>query len=95
MPTPRRNLIVDGKVVRIWLFCHVIKNDDGTNTTELVQVEAFAIDHAIKRLREAYPGVPSAKWGIIQELDPEHDVGALGRKLPLLPNVVRGSRLIS
>lgn len=77
--------MIDGKPVRKWLFAHLITSVDGTRNTELVQVEAFSIDHAISRLIEYYPMVPKNKWSVLEELDPEHEVGTLGRTLPLLP----------
>jgi hypothetical protein len=89
---PRR-LYIDGKAVRAWLVAHVIKNVDGTRSVECVQVEAFGKDHAIKRLREAYPMVESRAWEFLEELDPEHDVGALGRKLPLTPLMLAAPRI--
>lgn len=81
-------LVIDGKTVRRFLFAHVIKSVDGSRHVECVQVEAFAVDHAVKRLVEHYPGVPRSAWNLLEELDSEHDLGALGRSLPLLPNVV-------
>lgn len=77
--------MIDGKMVRKWLFAHLIKSLDGSKHPELVQVEGFSVDHALARLLEYYPMVPRGKWELIEELDAEHEVGALGRTLPLLP----------
>jgi hypothetical protein len=49
-----------------------------------VSVEAHDRDHAILRLREKYPFVEKMDWHYLDELDPEHFLGALGEDLPLL-----------
>lgn len=59
-----------------------------------VQVEAFGKDHALTRLMESFPMIARSDWEFIDELLPEHDVGAMGTKLPLNPLVVAGSRRI-
>lgn len=48
-----------------------------------VCVEALNKDHAIERLKEKYPFVESHEWDFLEELDPEHDLGALGETLKL------------
>ena len=48
-----------------------------------VTVECFDKDHAISRLVETYPFVESRDWHYLEELDPEHFLGALGVDLPL------------
>jgi hypothetical protein len=89
----RRLLRIDGKIVRCWLFAHVVTSTDGKKFPQLAQVQAFTLDHAVKRLQELYPMIPKHKWEMLEELDPEHDVGAMGRFHPLFP-MVTGSRLI-
>lgn len=49
-----------------------------------VSVECFDKDHAITRLAEKYPYVESRHWHYLEELDPEHFLGALGEDLPFL-----------
>lgn len=47
-----------------------------------VSVDAISKDHAIERLREKWPEIPALDWDFLEELDPEHDLGALGEHLP-------------
>lgn len=55
----------------------------------LAQVEAFDKDHAMRRLtEELFPNIARGDWEFLEELDPEHDVGKMGSKHPLLPLVV-------
>lgn len=78
-------LMIDGKPVRVFLFgrkSHI----DGRPV--LYQVEGFDKDHALRRLCEVEHWIEKREWDFIDELDPEHDVGAMGRKLPLLPQGV-------
>lgn len=80
--------MIDGKPVRKFLFAHVIVSLNGVRHPELVQVEAFNVDHAISRLVENIPHVPKREWELLEELDVEHEVGSLGRTLPMFPNGV-------
>lgn len=89
-----KNLMIDGKLVRKFLFSRMsrlmvsgcIPTDDGRKFIVMAQVEAFNVDHAIERLQnELFPMIPKKDWELIEELDPEHDVGALGSSHPLLP----------
>lgn len=48
-----------------------------------VSVEAINKDHAIQRLHAKYPYIKKSQWDYLDELDPEHFVGALGEDLPL------------
>lgn len=47
-----------------------------------VSVDAISKDHAIERLKEKWPEIDSMDWDFLEELDPEHDIGALGDHLP-------------
>jgi hypothetical protein len=81
-------LKIDGKAVRIFLFA---RRSELSDHPVLAQVEAFNKDHAIQRLVE-YSSFATRHWDFIEELDPEHDVGKMGFKLPLNPLViVRGN----
>lgn len=52
----------------------------------LAQVEAFNVDHAINRLQnDLFPMIPRADWEMIEELDPEHELGKMGSTHPLIP----------
>lgn len=100
----RRDLMIDGKPVKCWLFARLsrvaipclamIPTDDGRRFTVLAQVEGFSLDHAWKRLtEEIYPAIPRVDWQMLAELDPEHDCGMLGSKHPILSIIEqRGSR---
>lgn len=91
---PEKILMIDGKPVRKFLFSRLsrimypgcIPTDDGRKFIVMAQVEAFNVDHALDRLQnEIFPIVPRKDWELMEELDPEHDVGALGSSHPLLP----------
>ena len=49
----------------------------------LAAVEAFDKDHAILRLSLAFPFADGMDWDFLDELDPDHYVGAMGHDLPL------------
>lgn len=86
MTIRRAVTMIDGKPVLCWLIACVRAGVSGKRDVFLYQVQAFTKDHAIKRLRELAPDVPRNAWTVIEELDPEHDVGKMGVFLPLLPN---------
>ncbi len=89
------SLFIDGKPVRKWLFVRASPID---RRPVLVSVEAFTLDHAVKRLEEKFHWVARREWNMVEELDAEHFVGALGEDLPLVPKgaiVVAPSRLIN
>lgn len=91
----KRELFIDGKLVRNYLFAYLVTNiGDGSRVPAMVQVEAFDKDHAMTRLLLAYPRVPRKAWHFIEELDPEHDVGKLGARLPLHPNAVKSDSTV-
>ncbi len=80
----RRACMIDGKQVRNYLFAHLLRrNVAGRRETMNVQVEAFNVDHAVQRLRARWPMLRD--WHMIEELDPEHDIGMVGERLPLNP----------
>lgn len=54
---------------------------------QLVAVEAYTKDHAIRRLVERWPDSNPGQWEFIDDLDPEHFVGRLGTDLPLYPDM--------
>jgi hypothetical protein len=70
-----------------------VLNRDDRRFIVLVEVEAFNIDHAITRLAELYPDVARTEWELQEELDPSHDVGMMGTKHPLLPQVTASKRV--
>lgn len=78
----RSRLIIDGKIVRIFLF---MRKSFLSKHPVLWQVEGFDKDHALSRLSAQEHWIARKEWNFIEELDPEHDVGAMGRRLPLLP----------
>lgn len=84
-------LSIDGKFVYSYLWAHPVVSADGSRHLEVWQVEGFDVDHCLKRLQENMPQIPKSKWHLIEMLDPEHDVGRIGKKLPLFPAVVIGS----
>ncbi len=86
---------VDGKLVRCWLFGAPLRLPNGRQLNQLVQVEAFDLDHAWKRLLEhpRFGAVRRSSWQMIDELAPEHDVGYLGEKLSLLPHILKAPLL--
>lgn len=81
-----KNLMIDGKAVRKFLFSRWIVL---TQSYFLIDVEAFDKDHAIKRLRDAFPHIEKREWDYLDELDPEHFVGKMGKSLPLYPRAVQ------
>jgi hypothetical protein len=92
---PKRNLLIDGRIVRKWLF---VRESPIDRRPVLVAVEAFDLDHALTRLREKFHWVEKRAWHMVEELDAEHFVGALGEDLPLVPKgaiVVQSSRTIN
>lgn len=101
-----RALMIDGKPVCCWLFMYRVKDERAGREGRqeyLVQVQAFTLDHAMKRVKEYADtlhksDLPNRDFIMIEELDPEHDVGALGHFLPLLPfgsSFVAGSRRLN
>jgi len=85
-------LMIDGKIVRKYLFARMSKFSPHP---VLAQVEAFNVDHALNRLQnDIFPGIPSAEWNLIDELDAEHEVGALGSSHPLNPIILPQHRRI-
>lgn len=68
----------------------VLNASDQQRFLVTVQVEAFDKDHAIERLTiELYQFVKKEDWEFIDELDWEHDLGAMGAKHPLFPEGVK------
>lgn len=49
----------------------------------IVSVEAYDKDHAVLTLRAEYPHVDAMEWDFVDEIEPEHFVGAMGRDIPL------------
>lgn len=82
-----RVLMIDGKMVRCWLFAYRQQksNVQGDFDIFLCQVQAFDLDHAVKRILLAFPRVDPKNLEMLEELDPEHDVGKMGTFLPLVP----------
>lgn len=76
-------LKIDGKTVRAFLFARKSALD---GRPVVWQVEGFSKDHALERLCNVEHWIARREWDFIEELDAEHDVGAMGRKLPLLPS---------
>lgn len=95
-PNRKPRLFIDGKLVRSWLFARKgVSLATGDDFHELHQVEAFNLDHAWKRMTEEIcKGFPRASMEMLEELDPEHFVGAMGRFHPLNPIIVPGSRRV-
>lgn len=87
-PSQKPKYLIDGKPVFSYLFAHVVIMPDGRRIPNTIQVEGFSKDHAWKRVVENWPNVPRSKIEFIDYLEPEHDVGYLGEKLPLFPNGV-------
>lgn len=81
MPQNNR-LVIDGRVVRVFLFA---RKSPLSGHPVMWQVEGFDKDHALTRLCETEHWIARGEWHYIEELDAEHDVGACGRKLPLIP----------
>ena len=53
------------------------------NHTMVCSVEAYDKDHAMLALRVEYPHVDATAWDFVDEIEPEHFVGAMGRDIPL------------
>lgn len=83
-------VLIDGKPVRCWLFVRRgVSLVNGRDFPELHQVEAFNLDHAWQRMRdEICPGFAHSSMEMLEELDPEHFVGKMGRYWSLNPLVV-------
>lgn len=79
--------ILDGKPVFGFLFAHIVVMPNGRRIPHMFQVDGFDKDHAWKRLCAAKPNIPPRKIEFLDYLEPEHDVGYLGEKLPLFPAV--------
>lgn len=82
---PSSARIIEGKTVRVFLFARKSSLD---GAAVIYQVEGFTKDDALTRLCRAEHWVARSEWNFIEELDPEHDVGALGRKLYIAPDGV-------
>ena len=95
MTSANARLVLDGKPVYAWLFARMI-HVKGRQMPQMVQVEGFTLDHAWARLLARFPAIRRREWEMLSELEPEHDVGYLGEKLPLLPKAVLldGSRRV-
>lgn len=93
MPTSQKaKYLLDGKPVYSFLFARVVTLPSGRRDVPMTyQVEGFDKDHAYKRLLENEPGVPRREFEFIDALEPEHDVGYLGKKLPMFPHGVAGT----
>lgn len=50
----------------------------------LVAVEAYDKDHAILTLLAEYPHIEKMDWDYLDELEPSHFLGVLGRDIPLM-----------
>lgn len=59
------------------------------NYQQFVAVEGYSIDHAVKRLTNKWPNSTPLEWDLLEELEPEHFVGAMGIDLPLPVNEIR------
>lgn len=92
MTSQRAKFVIDGKPVYGYLFAHIIVMPNGRRIPEMFQVEGFSKDHAWKRLIAARPQLPRNKIEFLSDLEPEHDVGYMGEKIPLFPAVVIGAR---
>lgn len=91
-PSQRPKYILDGKPVYGFLFAHIVAMPNGRRVPHMFQVDAFDLDHAWRRLKENKPHIPPREIEFLSELEPEHDVGYLGEKLPMFPSVVIGPR---
>jgi hypothetical protein len=49
----------------------------------LVTVEAYDKEHALLTLRAEYPQFISIEWDFVEELEPSHFLGVMGRDIPL------------
>jgi len=84
MAQQAKGRVIDGRLVRVFLFAR--KSPLSGNRPVLWQVEGFDKDDALRRLCEVEHWIDRKAWEFIEELDPEHDVGAMGRKLPIGAN---------
>ena len=55
------------------------------NYIQLVAVEGFNKDHAVRRLVAKWPSSKTQDWHFMDDLEPEHFLGKLGEDLPLFP----------
>lgn len=78
----KSRLFIDGKIVRSFLFA---RKSPLSGHPVIWQVEGFNKDHALTRLCEVEHWISRSDWHFIEELDAEHDVGRMGRQLPMLP----------
>lgn len=46
-----------------------------------VCVEALNVDHAMVRLQARWRGISPRDWELVQELEPQHDLGKLGETI--------------
>lgn len=76
--------VIEGRLVRVFLFAR--KSPLSGARPVMWQVEGFTKDDALSRLCEVEHWVERSAWEFIDELDPEHDIGALGRKLHMGEN---------
>jgi hypothetical protein len=78
----KSNLFVDGKPVRKWLFARVSALSPHP---VLYSVEGFTLDHAFERLTDEIAiGFARRDFEMLEELDPEHDIGMMGEHHPLI-----------
>jgi hypothetical protein len=81
------------RIIKKYLFARAIRIPSIAHHSgfvahqQLVTVEAFNKDHAIRRLIEKWPDSNSQQWDLLDELDPGHFVGVLGTDLPLFPHM--------
>lgn len=78
---------IDGRAVYGYLFAHIIVMPNGRRIPHMFQVDGFSKDHAWQRLKEWKPHIRPSEIEFLDYLEPEHDVGYLGEKLPLYPVV--------
>lgn len=84
------------RLIRKFLFSRECPLPDATpamhhfrNYQQLVAVEAYNLDHAVKRLINKWPSSKSLDWHLLDELEPEHFLGMLGTDLPLKLSEIR------
>lgn len=78
------------RIIKKYLFARECPIADATatmhhfrNYQQLVAVEAYNLDHAVKRLCTKWPNSKSLDWHLLDQLEPEHFLGMLGTDLPL------------
>lgn len=77
---------IDGKPVKKYLFIRQIRIAlQNSPSAQCFEVHAFNKDHAIERLLEHVRGSERRDWEFMDELGPDHFVGALGEVLYMLP----------